>query len=51
MIRVRQVSAEHRVLAPADQLSDAVRPPKHASVGVNAHDDHIIDPMLLQQRE
>ena len=49
MVRVCEISTEHRLLSPVYQLTNAVRAAEHTSVGVHAHDDHVLDSAPLQK--
>src|ERR1044071_1701664 len=51
MIGVGEISAKYRTFSPVHQLPDAIRTPEHASVGMNAHDHHVLDPGFLEERE
>ena len=51
MIRVREVATKHRPLPPVHELTNAIGPAKHASVGVNAHDDDVLDLAFLEERQ
>src|SRR5687767_7785120 len=49
MIRVRQISTEHRPLPPVHQLPNSIRTAEHTAVGVHTHDHHVLDPAFLEK--
>jgi hypothetical protein len=49
--RIRQITAEEGALSYVYQLPDSEGTAKHATVGVDAHDEDIIDAPLLQEVE
>jgi hypothetical protein len=51
MIRIRQITAKYRPLAPVYELPYPVRTTEHASIRVHSRDDHLFDKALLEKRE
>ena len=51
MIRVGQISTKDWPLAPVHQLPDSVRTTKHTSVKVYTHNNNVLDPPFLKERQ
>lgn len=49
VIRIRQIAAQHDVLAEIHHLPNPKRTPQDAAVRMDAHDDHVFDASLREE--